>query len=128
MAAPTCTTQTLIDDAKRTVIKVIIPGGGDANVSDALIVDVSGLTGAPTRVSIEKIEFTIYNMAVNLEWDADSDVSTLYLSGTGSFNFRDGAILPNNAGTGVTGDMNLSTLNYSGTGLSAGTIILHLVK
>lgn len=128
MAAPTCTLQTLVDDAKRTVIKVIIPGGGDANVADALIADVSGLVGAPTRVSIEKIEFTIYNMAVNLEWDADADVSALYLSGVGSFDFRDGAVLTNNAGTGVTGDINLSTLNYSGTGLSAGTIILHLVK
>lgn len=128
MAAPTCTTQTLLDDAKRTVIKVIIPGGGDANVADANIVDVSALTGEPTRVAIEKIDFSIYSMAVNLEWDADTDVSSLYLSGTGSFDFRKGSVLTNNAGTGITGDMFLSTLNYSGTGLSAGTIILYLVK
>ena len=85
MAAPTLTTQTLLDDSKRTVIKVVIPNGGDTDAADVKIVDVSELSGAPSAVSIEKIEFSLYNMAINLEWDATADVSSMVLSGTGSF-------------------------------------------
>jgi hypothetical protein len=128
MAAPTPTTQILNDDAERTVIKVVIPGGGDANVSAATIVDVSELVGAPTRVAIEKVDFSIYNCAATLIWDATSDVNCMILSGTGIFEYRSGTPLVNNAGSGVTGDIQLSTINYSGTGVSGGTIILYLVK
>lgn len=128
MAAPTPTTQLLLDDSKRTVIKVVIPGGGDANISAATIVDVSALVGAPATVAIEKIDFSIYNCAATLIWDATADVNCAILSGTGVFEYRSGAPLVNNAGAGVTGDVQLSTINYSGTGLSGGTIILHLVK
>lgn len=128
MAAPTLSTQTLLDDAKRTVIKIVIPNGGDADASDVNIVDVSALSGTPATVAIEKVEFSIYNMAINLEWDATTDVSSLILSGTGSFDFRKGSVLTNNAGTGVTGDIFLSTINYSSTGVSGGSFILHLVK
>ena len=67
-------------------------------------------------------------MAINLEWDATTDVSAMILSGSGTFDFRNGSVLTNNAGSGVTGDVFLSTINYSSTGLSGGTIILHVIK
>jgi len=128
MAAPTISTQTLLDDAKRTVIKIVIPNGGDADASDVNIVDVSALSGTPATVAIEKVEFSIYNMAINLEWDATADVSSMVLSGTGSFDFRKGSVLTNNSGAGKTGDVFLTTINYSTTGVSGGTLILHVVK
>lgn len=128
MAAPTLTTQTLLDDSKRTVIKIVIPSGGDTDAADVKIVDVSELSGAPSAVSIEKIEFSLYNMAVNIEWDATADVSSMVLSGTGSFDFRKGSVLTNNSGAGKTGDVFCTTINYSTTGVSGGTLILHVVK
>lgn len=128
MAAPTISTQTLLDDAKRTVIKIVIHNGGDADASDVNIVDVSALSGTPATVAIEKVEFSIYNMAINLEWDATADVCSMVLSGTGSFDFRKGSVLTNNSGAGKTGDVFLTTINYSTTGVSGGTLILHVVK
>lgn len=111
--ADAVTSQTLVDGERNVVMKFtnVSDGTGEAAV---LKVDVSTLAGAPTSVKITKVEYDIQGMSVNLLWDATSDVSALILgSGQGCMDFRDVGGLSNNAGTGVTGDLLLTTVGHT---------------
>lgn len=123
--ADAVTTQTIVDGARNTVIKLtnLSDGTGEAAVKK---VDVSTLLGAPSAVSIRKVHYSVTGMVATLLWDADTDVRILDLAGDGWFDFTDFGGLPNNAGAGVTGDILLTT-----TGHSSGdsySIILELTK
>ena len=122
------TSQTLHDDARKLILKLtnVSDGSGEAAVTK---VDVSTLASdgrVLTGVRIEKIEYSTIGMAVLLYWDASTDVLAWAIppdaSGCACF---DPAIV-NNAGTGVTGDLQLTTVGH--TAGDAYAIILHLSK
>lgn len=124
--ADAVTSQTLVDGERNVVMKF-------TNISDAtgeaavLKVDVSALSGAPTSVKITKIEYDISNMAVNILWDATTDVTAIVLSGgQNTLDFSDMGGLINNAGAGVTGDINFSTILAGAN--DTYSIILHMKK
>lgn len=59
---------------------------------------------------------------VRLEWDADTDITAIDIpvqAGPTKFNFSRVGGLPNQAGTGITGDITLTT-----TGLESGDTIM----
>jgi hypothetical protein len=86
-------------------------GTGESAVTK---VDVSALTPAASEVVIDWIQYDINGMEVELLWDADTDVSIVKLSsGQGLMDFRTVGGLHNNAGTGVTGAVKLTTSNHS---------------
>lgn len=124
--ADAVTTQTIVDGARNTVIKLtnVSDGTGESAVLKA---DVSALLGAPSLVGIESVTYDIQGMTVTLLWDADTDVTALVLGpGIGALDFAWFGGVPNNGGAGVTGDIKLTT-----TGHSSGdtyTIILELKK
>jgi hypothetical protein len=123
--ADAVTSQTVIDGAKNTVIKLtnLSDGTGEAAV---LKVDVSGLNGAPTSVKINKIHYSVTGMVATLLWDASTDVRIIDLAGDGCFDFTSFGGLPNNGGSGVTGDILLTTTGHtSGDNYS---IVLELAK
>lgn len=96
--------QVLQDGARNYIIKVT----GTGTDAAALLVDVSAMAPPATRVVLQKV---IYDVEVGgqvlLLWDATTDTNLLYLNaGNGqTMCFEDIGGLTNDAGTGVTGDV-----------------------
>ena len=135
--ADAVTSQTLSDGATTAVMKFtnISDGNGEASVKK---VDVSALTASPSgaecaRVHITQIWYAISGMRIDLEWDATTNVKALILGGgvaleptVGHLDFRSFGGLKNTDASGVTGDIDLTTLHH--TNNDAYTIILELKK
>jgi hypothetical protein len=128
--ADAVTSQTVFDGERIAVMKFtnISDGTGETAV---VKVDVSALSSSAAGkacdgVTFEKVHYTIGGMAVSVLWDATTDVPALVLaSGQSTFDFTK-IQMPNDAGTGKTGDVSFTTI-----GASAGdtyTIILEMVK
>jgi hypothetical protein len=119
--------QTLVDGQRNVVMKFtnISDGTGESAVTK---VDVSTLAGAPSLVRIDRIIAHTSGMAVNILWDADTDVTAFVVGQDASIDhdFRCFGGLKNNAGTGVTGDIKFTTIGH--TGNDTYTIILHMTK
>lgn len=128
--ADAVTSQTIIDGERKVVMKFtnLSDGTGESAVTK---VDVSALQAnklgqACSRVTIEKVHYSVSGMVATLLWDATADVRIMDLQGDGVFCMEQFGGIPNNAGAGVTGDVQLTT-----TGHSSGdtyTIILEMVK
>lgn len=125
MAADTVSSQTLIDGTRNVVMKFTNVSGGDGE-SAVTKVDVSALNGAPTRVKITKVHYSVAGMVATLLWDADTDVRIMDLQGDGCFDATGFGGLINNAGTGVTGDIKLTTTGH--TSGDSYSIILEMAK
>ena len=136
--ADAVTSQTLSDGDTTAVMKFtnISDGSGESSVAK---VDVSALTahsntGAEcARVHITQVWYAISGMRVDLEWNASSNVKALILGAgvaleptNGHFDFRSFGGIKNNAGGGIDGDIDLTTLHH--TSNDAYTIILELSK
>jgi len=88
------------------------------------IFDASAAEGAATdpRVSITGIAWSVAAQT-DIIWDATTNVVALSLSGSGKVGFADGVpSIPNNAGSGVTGDVLITN------GTSVGTIWVRFKK
>lgn len=123
------TTQVLDDGDKWTVIKIV--GVLDtSNQARTRVVQVSALTPAPVEVSIDEIYFQVSQpVNVLLDWDASTPVDAITLSYSGEFcnMVQEWGGLTNNAGTGVTGDIYLTTFGWA-AGTIPFTVILKLKK
>tara|TARA_Y100000114_G_scaffold75145_1_gene68877 strand:- start:6 stop:425 length:420 start_codon:yes stop_codon:yes gene_type:complete len=122
--------------AKNILVKItnISDGSGESEVAK---VDVSTLAKSAngddcSRVNIEEIYYDIFGMRVDLLWNASTNVickvlgANGALSSQGYMDFRDFGGITNSAGSGVNGDLLLTT-----TGHTSGdhyTIILKLSK
>lgn len=123
--ADAVSTQTIIDGERNVVQKFtnLSDGTGEAAV---LKVDVSALNGAPSRVKINKIHYSVAGMVATLLWDATTDVRIVDLQGDGCLDATGYGGLINNAGTGITGDILLTTTGH--TANDSYTIILEMAK
>ena len=114
--------QELYDSDFVTTVKVTTTGTNSAET----IIDASDLEGAATdpRVSIVACQWTTGSQT-DLLFDATSNVVELSLNGNGTFNEGGQTLptIPNNAGSGVTGDILLTNGSAS-----VGTIILKVRK
>lgn len=128
--ADAVTSQTIFDGERMAVMKFtnVSDGTGESAV---LKVDVSALSPsafglACDGVTLERVHCSINGMSVNILWDATTDVPA-FIAAPGVYTFDFCKIqLPNNAGTGKTGDILFTTI-----GASAGdtyTIVLEMVK
>ena len=112
--------QEIIDSDFEYFLKVTTTGTNAA----ASILDVSAAEGAATdpRVSITGVAWSVAAQT-DILWDATSNVVALSLSGSGKMGFADGMpSIPNNAGSGVTGDVLITN------GTSVGTILIKFKK
>jgi hypothetical protein len=130
--ADTVASQTILDGERLVIQKFtnISDGTGETAV---VKVDVSALNPnafgvACNGVKLNKIYATTHGMEVRILWDATTDVfawmvpqNTNYLMDLSSF----GGI-PNNAGTGVTGDVLFTTSDASSGDMY--TIVLECIK
>lgn len=106
------TSQTLHDGVKNVVMKFTNTSDGTGE-SAVKKVDVSELSGAPTRVKINRIHYSSAGMVTRLLWDADTDVTIIDLQGDGCFDATGYGGIRNNAGDGVTGDIMLTTVGHT---------------
>ena len=119
------TSQILIDGERNVVIKFtnLSDGTGESDVNK---VDVSALSGAPAGVRIDKIQYDIAGLTVQLEWDASTDEIIGLFTGQNMMDFTKFGGIRNNAGAGKTGDILLTTVGH--TANDSYTIILEMVK
>lgn len=128
--AVTVTKQTLVDGKRNLVVKGHFVGDGtdasSVNFIDAS--DYAGYLSAGAFLKIDKIWFSGSTFDVELEWDASSNVDILTLSGANEaeLDFSKFGGLINNAGSGITGDIDFTTTGNA-NGEDA-TVILYMKK
>tara|TARA_R110000796_G_scaffold206509_1_gene322845 strand:+ start:1165 stop:1566 length:402 start_codon:yes stop_codon:yes gene_type:complete len=117
--ADAVTSQTIQDGEKTAVLKFtnVSDGTGESAVKK---VDVSALAKNSagqtcTNVSVARIYWATRGMGVNLEFDASTNVllTGLPADSTGDEYYDLFTAIPNNAGSGVTGDIDLTTVAHS---------------
>ena len=119
--ADAVTSQTIIDRERNCVMKFtnVSDGTGESAVAK---VDVSALASnsagiACSEVRVMRVSHAIVGMSVQLFLDATSNVLLMELaeSSNGHMDFKDFGGLPNNAGSGKTGDIMFTTVGHSNT-------------
>ena len=130
--ADTVTSQTIIDGERNCVMKFtnVSDGTGESAVAK---VDVSALASnsagtACSEVRVMRISHAIVGMSVQLFLDATSNVLLMELaeSSNGHMDFKDFGGLPNNAGSGKTGDILFTTKGHSSG--DTYSIVLEMIK
>jgi hypothetical protein len=117
--ADAVTSQTIQDGEKIAVLKFtnVSDGTGESAVKK---VDVSALAKNSagqtcSTVSVARIYWATRGMGVNLEFDASTNVllTGLPADSTGDEYYDLFTGIPNNAGSGVTGDIDFTTVGHS---------------
>ena len=125
--------QTIQDGPKKAIFKFtnVSDGTGESAVKK---IDVSALTADPmtgaacTKVTIEKIWYSTIGMGVNICFDASTDVLAWQLNAdyADEIDFSEFNGIPNNAGSGVTGDIMFTTVGHSNNDVY--TVCLSVIK
>ena len=117
--ADTVTSQTIQDGDKIAVLKFTNASDGTGE-SAVKKVDVSALSSnslgqSCTSVSIARIYWACVGMRVNIEFDASTNVLAMPLpaDSTGDEYYDLFSGIPNNAGSGKTGDIDFTTVGHS---------------
>jgi|TARA_R100001440_G_scaffold69602_1_gene91564 hypothetical protein len=130
--ADVVTSQTIQDGSRKAVLKFTNASDGTGE-SAVTKVDVSALSSnaageSCSSVQINKIWWQCTGMSVKIEFDATTNVLAIGLSedSNGYHDYSDFSGIPNNAGSGKTGDLAFTTVGHS----SGDTymIILELIK
>jgi len=114
-------TQTIQDGAKTAIFRFtnVSDGTGESAVTK---IDVSGLSSDPmtgaaccSGVTIRQIYYSTIGMGVKILFDATTDVLAWQLNADWSdtLDFTDFTGIPNNSGSGKTGDINFTTVAHS---------------
>ena len=114
--------QEIKDSDFEYIVKVTTTGTN----SGASVLDASAAEGAATdpRLSIVSCWWSVSSQT-DILWDATSNVVALSLSGNGNYNAGGQALpaIPNNAGTGISGDVLITNGSAS-----VGTLIVKFRK
>ena len=130
--ADVVTSQTIQDGSRKAVLKFTNASDG-TGASAVTKVDVSALSSnaageSCSSVQINKIWWQCTGMSVKIDFDATTNVLAIGLSedSNGYHDYSDFSGIPNNAGSGKTGDLAFTTVGHS----SGDTymIILELIK
>ena len=130
--ADTVTSQTIIDGAKTAIVKFTneSDGTGEASVKkvDVSALSTNGAGDTCTSVTIKRIYWACRGMGVDIEFDASTNVLAICLpaDSTGDEEYDTFGGIPNNAGSGKTGDLDFTTVSASSG--DAYSIILVLTK
>ena len=130
--ADTVTSQTIIDGAKTAIVKFTneSDGTGEASVKkvDVSALSTNGAGDTCTSVTIKRIYWACRGMGVDIEFDASTNVLAICLpaDSTGDEEYDTFGGIPNNAGSGKTGDIDFTTVSASSG--DAYSIILVLTK
>ena len=130
--ADAVTSQTIADGERNVLMKFtnVSDGTGEAAVA---MVDVSALSSnsrgvACSEVRIMQVRFALVGMSVQLFFDATANVLAFELaeSSNGNLEFDEFGGIPNNSGSGKTGDILFTTIGH--TSGDTYMIVLEMVK
>ncbi len=130
--ADAVTSQTLVDNDKTLVMKFtnISDGTGESAVKkvDVSALNTNGHGQTCTSVTIDKIWWQCIGMKVRMFFDATSDAFIIELgeNQSGHHDYSAFGGLKNNAGSGVTGDIDFTTVGHSSA--DTYTVILMMRK
>jgi hypothetical protein len=118
---------TLHDGERNAVFHIRIEGDGSGDEAASALIDISTLKGAPSSVKIRAVDGKQTGFSSSLLWDATTDELACEVPAGTSFLDADmyGGII-NKAGSGVTGDINITTVGL-GSG-DNGVIVLEVRK
>jgi hypothetical protein len=123
--ADAVSSQTVFNGTRKLIVKLtnVSDGTGESAVKK---VDASDFSASEFR--IEKVHYATSGMGARLLWDADTDVDAVLIpaDGYGCLDFSEFGGIPNNAGAGKTGDINLTTVGHTANDMY--TITLELLK
>lgn len=121
--------QTVHDGHRNLVVKVTIVGDASGDETGTDLIDVADYSDPDSHwdeLKLMKVESHLNGFSAQLLWEATTDVKICDLpDGEAIMDWRTIGGLINNAGAGVTGDIQISTVNL---GAENGTIVLHMVK
>lgn len=118
----------ILEQGERNVVMKLTGLLDTSDESRVIKVDVSALAPPCTLIRVDEIQWQISSqLTVKLDWDATTPVLMTTLVGYEHIDFRSTGGLLNNAGTGITGDIFLTTIGWA-SGTQSYTIWLHLVK
>jgi len=123
----------LLDGPRNAIVLMtgVLDTSNEAKTTKVTVANLAALNDgrACTRVSIEEVEFSVSGtLKVILAWKATTDVTFCTMVQSGEFCFgEEHAPVLNNAGTGVTGDINLTTVGWS-AGTETYTVLLKMRK
>jgi adhesin HecA-like repeat protein len=118
---------------RRFVIKLtnFSDGTGESNVTKVTAANLGASTANGfANAKIRKVEYAVPTGLVQLQWKASTNTDALILAGTHTMDFCDTQGILNDAGTGITGDLTLTTQGFKAvaTAASGYTIVLYFVK
>ena len=128
--AVTATLQTIHDGARNLVVKVKLTGDG-TDVTALQLIDASAYSnptpGVGASLKLVRVQSIMDGFTATLLWDATTDVEFCNIPiADADQDFESIGGLINNSGTGITGDIMITTLgNAAG---EDGTLILHMKK
>jgi len=127
--ANTVEVQTLVDGPRKLIVHVHLDSDGvSGELSAQLLIDASTYTPAFTSCYIESIKSNLVGFSAELLWDATTDKHAYQMPDYEQVqDFREMGGIPNNAGAGKTGDINITTTGFTAAG-DSGHIVLTLVK
>ena len=130
--ADAVTSQTIQDGQRIAILKFTNASDGTGE-SAVKKVDVSALSAnsaglSCSRVTINRIWWQCTGMSVKIEFDASANVLAIGLSedSNGYHDYSDFSGIPNNAGSGITGDLDITTVGH-GSG-DTYMIVLEMIK
>lgn len=121
--ANTITNTTLVNGSKKTIIYLAVDSDGSEE-TDYVVYDSSALATSagitdPLTCRLKHLKYAVASATafIKLEFDATTDVLAMSIPAyaAGELDFEEMGGLKNTAGTGITGDITLTT-----TGLAAG--------
>ena len=122
-----------IQDGERTAVMRFTNVSDGTGESAVKKVDVSALAAnsagqACTEVHIQRIYWMTVGMSVKLEFDASTNVLLTHIpaDATGDEYYDNFTAIPNNAGSGKTGDIDFTTVGHSSG--DSYMIILEMIK
>ena len=130
--ADAVTSQTIADGERNVVMKFtnVSDGTGEAAVAK---VDVSALASnsrgvACSEVRLMQVRYAVVGMSVQMYFDATANVLLLEIaeSSNGNLEFDDFGGIPNNSGSGKTGDILFTTVGH--TSGDTYMIVLEMIK
>ena len=130
--ADAVTSQTIQDGQRIAILKFTNASDGTGE-SAVKKVDVSALAAnsaglSCSRVTINRIWWQCTGMSVKIDFDASTNVLAIGLSedSNGYHDYSDFSGIPNNAGSGVTGDLDFTTVGH--TSGDTHMIVLEMIK
>ncbi|MBV5327103.1 MAG: hypothetical protein JZU65_05610 [Chlorobium sp.] len=123
--ANSITTTYLMNGSKYFIAKIDFICDTTAELTAVDAIAIASLTGLPAKFKIRNISWQLSDFYVKMFWDATADVPAITLNqyeGDIDFFCEIGAPLINNAGAGVTGKLQLTTVGLKAG--SGGTIFI----